>query len=185
MSKVKKLVLSSLLIAALIILRQIVPLLSLSNMRISFAFIPMMLSAILMGPAWSAAVCTIGDVIGSLLFPRGGAFFLGYTLSDCLTGLIYGFFLYNTKNNRQFLFRLITGRFIVLVFINLGLNSLWLYITLKSAAPVLQTARLISNTVMFPVEAGAMFFIKQFLDAPIKKFLYETADTADDKMEVQ
>ena len=53
-----------------------------------------MLSAIILGPKYSTVLAGLADLIGALLFPFG-SFFIGYTISALLTGLVYGLFLYN------------------------------------------------------------------------------------------
>jgi ECF transporter S component (folate family) len=178
MSKVNKLVLASLLLAILIVVERLVSVQT-QFLRISFAYVPIMLCAILLGPAWSAGIAALGDVIGALLFPKG-AFFPGFTLSALLTGLIHGLFLYNTKNNKQFLLRVILSTFTVLVFIHIGLTSLWLVIMYKKAFIAFASARVISAAILIPIEAGTIFLLKVFLDPAIKKFLVSSKNTDDD-----
>jgi ECF transporter S component (folate family) len=168
-TRVKKLVLAGLLLAVLVVVERLVSI-ETQFLRITFAYVPIMLSGILLGPAWSGAVAALGDVIGMILFPKG-AYFPGFTVSAFLTGLVYGLFLYNTKNNRQFFLRLMAGTFIVAVFIHIGLNSLWLVIMYKRAFVAFASARVIASAITFPIEVGTMFILKRFLDAPIKKFL--------------
>ena len=174
MSKVKKLVLASLLLAILIIVERLISVQT-QFLRISFAYVPIMLCAILLGPAWSSGVAALGDLIGALLFPKG-AFFPGFTLSALLTGLIHGLLLYNTKNNRQFLVRLIISTFTVLVFIHIGLTSLWLVIMYKRAFIAFASARIVAAAILLPIEAGTIFLLKVFLDPAIKKFLISSRD---------
>jgi ECF transporter S component (folate family) len=180
-TKVKKLVLASLLLTVLIVVERLVSI-ETQFLRVSFAYVPIMLSGILLGPVWSGAVAALGDMIGMIMFPKG-AYFPGFTLSAFLTGLIHGLFLFNTKDNRQFLIRLIAGTFIVLLCIHTGLNSLWLVIMYKKAFAVFAPARVIAAVIMFPIQTGTMFLLKLFLDAPIKKFLNRDCyhdDTADE-----
>ncbi|MDR2343304.1 MAG: folate family ECF transporter S component [Spirochaetaceae bacterium] len=174
MPKVKKLVLASLLLAILIIVERLVSVQT-QFLRISFAYVPIMLCAILLGPAWSAGIAALGDLIGALLFPKG-AFFPGFTLSALLTGLIHGLLLYNTKNNRQFLVRLIISTFTVLVFVHIGLTSLWLVIMYKRAFIAFASTRIVSAAILIPIEAGTIFLLKVFLDPVIKTFLASGRD---------
>jgi ECF transporter S component (folate family) len=178
MSKIKKLVLASLLLAILIVVERLVSVQT-QFLRISFAYVPIMLCAILLGPAWSAGVAALGDVIGALLFPKG-AFFPGFTLSALLTGLIHGLFLYNTKNNRQFLLRVILSTLTVLIFVHTGLTSLWLVIMYKKAFLAFASTRIISALILIPIEAGTIFFLKVFLDPAIKKFHASIKDAEDE-----
>ncbi|MDR2802661.1 MAG: folate family ECF transporter S component [Treponema sp.] len=168
MSKVNKLVLASLLLAILIVVERLVSIQT-QFLRISFAYVPIMLCAILLGPAWSAGIAALGDLIGALMFPKG-PFFPGFTLSALLTGLIHGLLLYNTKNNKQFLLRLVISAFTVLVFIHIGLTSFWLVIMYKRAFIAFASTRVIAAAALLPIEVGTMFLLKIFLDPVIKTY---------------
>jgi ECF transporter S component (folate family) len=178
MSKVRKLVLASLLLAILIVVERLVSI-QMQFLRVSFAYVPIMLCAILLGPAWSAGMAALGDLIGATLFPKGG-FFIGFTLSALLTGLIHGLLLYNTKNNRQFLLRLILSTCIVLIFIHIGLTSLWLVIMYKRAFIAFASTRVISAAIMIPIEIGTIFLLKVFLDPAIKRFIAQNEERDED-----
>ncbi|MDR1909005.1 MAG: folate family ECF transporter S component [Spirochaetaceae bacterium] len=173
MTKVKKLVLASLLLAMLIVVERLISIQT-PILRVSFAYVPIMLSGMLLGPAWSTLVAVLGDLLGMLLFPKA-AFFIGYTLSAALTGLVYGLFLYNAGTRKQFLLRLIISNLAVLVFISLGLTSLWIAITLRRAFWALLPPRILSAAIRFPIETGSMFALKVFLEKPLRKYLYDDA----------
>jgi ECF transporter S component (folate family) len=177
-SKVNKLVLASLLLAILIVLERLVSIQT-QFLRVSFAYVPITLTAILLGPAWSAGVAALGDVIGALFLPKG-SFFPGFTLSAALTGLIHGLFLYNAKNNRQFLIRLILSTFTVLLFIHIGLTSLWLVIMYKRAFVAFASTRVISAAILLPIEIGTVFMLKQFLEPIVKRFFKAAAVSEND-----
>jgi ECF transporter S component (folate family) len=180
MTKVKKLVLGSLLLAALIVVERLVSIQT-PILRISVAYVPLILSGILLGWRWSTLIAVLGDLLGMLLFPKG-AYFPGYTLSAALTGLVYGLLLYKsiTKSNREFLIRLIVSNLIVLVFISIGLTSFWIVLTVKKAFVAILPMRLISAAIRFPVETGTMFLLKIFLAGPVNKFLYDAEDAGAD-----
>ena len=81
MRKNKKIILSAILLALLIILSRFLSVKT-PILKISFSFVPTMLCAIWLGPKWTVLVNVLGDLIGATLFPSG-AFFIGYTiLSD-------------------------------------------------------------------------------------------------------
>lgn len=157
MSKLKKLVLASLLLACQIILGRFLSIKT-PIIVISFAFIPKILSGILLGPWWTMLLGVLSDLIGALLFPFG-AYFVGYTISSGLTGLIYGLLLYNAhkQSNKKFIIRLCLAVFIPIVVCNALLNSLWIYITTKKAIMLILPTRLIKQLVMFPIEVVVMF----------------------------
>ncbi len=83
MSKTKKIVLAGILLALLLVLSRFLSIKT-PILVISFSFVPIMMSAILLGPKYSTLIAALGDLIGALLFPFG-AYFPGYTLSQALT----------------------------------------------------------------------------------------------------
>lgn len=61
--------------------------------RIGFGFIPVAMVAIMYGPWFAGGAYALGDILGMLIFPKG-AYFPGFTLTACLTGIIFGLILY-------------------------------------------------------------------------------------------
>jgi ECF transporter S component (folate family) len=171
MPKVKKVVLAGLLLAVLIVFQRLIPMQT-PFLRISFAYVPIILIGTLLGPVWGAIIGVVGDLLGMLFMPRG-SFFPGFTLNALLTGIVYGTLLYNRPNNKSYLTRLIISVLIVNLFINLGLNTLWLSIMSKRAFWALVAARMVANFIQIPIKIGSMFAIKIFLDKPIKKYLLD------------
>lgn len=78
-SKTKKIILSALLLATLFILSRILSIKT-SLFVISLSFIPIMISAIYLGPKYTALIAGLGDLIGAILFPFG-AYFPGFTIT--------------------------------------------------------------------------------------------------------
>lgn len=66
-------------------------------LKVGLGFVPVIIAAILYGPATSALVYGLSDFIAANLFPKG-AYFPGFTLSCVLMGAVYGLFLYSKKN---------------------------------------------------------------------------------------
>lgn len=62
-------------------------------MRFSTSFIPVVIAARKFGVGAGVAVYGLGDLIGSIVFPTGGAFFPGYTVTAAIVGLIFGLYL--------------------------------------------------------------------------------------------
>ena len=126
MSKNKKIILTSTLLATLIILSRFLSIKT-PILKISFAFIPTMLCAIWLGAKWTVLLNVLADIIGATLFPTG-PFFIGYTISTAISGLIYGLLLYKKEENsytdKQFLIRLIIAVVLVTGISNIGLNTL-------------------------------------------------------------
>lgn len=160
MSKTKKMILSALMITLSIVLSRFLsiktPLLS-----ISFAFVPVVLSAIWLGPKYTCLIAGISDVVGAVLFPFG-EFFVGFTISSILAGLIYGLILYKKQGeltSKQLIVRLIAATILVNLFINMGLNTLWLVIMYDKAFFVVLGGRIIKELIMIPIEVITIFLI--------------------------
>lgn len=115
--------------------------------RIGFTFIPVALSAIMLGPIFSGISAALADIIGMMLFPSG-TYFPGFTVTAFLSGVVYGVFLYKTVN----LFRISAAVIIISLFVNLGLDTVWLWLITGKGIAILLPARLIKCTVMIPIQ---------------------------------
>lgn len=182
MSKIKKIIIAGLLLATTIVLSRFLSIKT-PIVVISFSFIPLMLSGILLGPWWTMMIAGLADLIGELLFPFG-AYFVGYTITSLLTGFVYGLFLHRKDeklNNKKFVLKLIISCLIVLIVCNGLINSLWIYITSKKAIMAILPTRLLKQIVMLPIEVVIMFFINLGLDKMgIYKKLFSSYDDIDD-----
>lgn len=63
------------------------------SMRFSLSFIPVVIAARYFGIMGSMTVYGLGDFLGAIVFPTGGAFQIGFTITAAVAGLIYGIFL--------------------------------------------------------------------------------------------
>ena len=85
----------AMLIALTFVLERFVPPINLPSIRLSFAFIPMMLCGMLFGPLWGAAAYGIADILG---WPIMGLTPLPLILlSRILSGFIFGLVLHRDK----------------------------------------------------------------------------------------
>ncbi|MHC6204005.1 folate family ECF transporter S component [Breznakiellaceae bacterium SP9] len=174
MPKVKKVVLAGLLLAILIVFERFISV-ETQILRLSIAYVPVILIATLLGPVWGGLIGVLADLLGMMLMPKA-SFFAGFTLNALLTGVVYGVFLYNRPTNKSYLVRLIISVLIVHIFIHLGLTTLWLSIMYKRAFIVMLAGRLVANIIEIPIEIYSMFAIKIFMDKPVKKYLYEDTE---------
>jgi ECF transporter S component (folate family) len=136
--------------------------------RIGFGFIPIAFSAILFGPVIGGLTAAIADVIGMIVFPKG-AYFPGFTLSAFLGGAIYGLFLH--KKQITILNVTISVLFITL-FVDLGLNTLWLSMITGKAAVALLIPRIYKSAVMLPVQTAAIYVLWKYIGSYIDKSNY-------------
>lgn len=116
--------------------------------QINLSFVPVVLAALLFGPLPAAIVGALADFLGAILFPAG-AFFPGFTLTAFLAGLVYGFFLYKKP---AALWRSIAAVLFITVVLNMGLNTLWLWITTKDGAWGILATRIPKYFLVAPVQ---------------------------------
>ena len=168
MSKNKKIILSGLLLAMIIILSRFLSIKT-PIVTISFSFVPTMLCAIWLGPKWTILINVLADLIGATLFPYG-SFFIGYTITSAVAAAIYGLLLHrkeeNTDTDKQFIIRVILAVVLVTVVANIGLNTLWLSLTTGKAFMVLIASRIVKELVMVPIKIIVMIFLERVLRKP-------------------
>ena len=117
-------------------------------MRIGFTFIPIVVSAMMFGPFFSGISAGLADIIGMMLFPSG-SYFPGFTFTAFLSGLVYGAILYNKNVN---IFRISISVIIIAIFINLGLDTVWLWMITGKGIMVLLPSRIIKCLIMIPLQ---------------------------------
>lgn len=168
MKKIKKIIISALLLAAAIVINRFLSI-NTSIVSIGFTFVPLMLAGIILGWKYSLVIAALTDLIGALLFPFG-TYFVGYTISSALTGLVYGLFLYREefKIDKKFMIRLIIAILIVCIFINGGLNTLWLVITSKKAFLAILPTRVLKQLLMIPIMFITMVSLGKLLEKQIE-----------------
>ena len=172
MSKIKKTILASMLLAILIILNRFISIKT-EVLVISFSFVPIMMSAIWLGPKYTAAIAALGDLIGALLFPFG-PYFPGFTVSSAISGLIYGLFLYNNgkeMSNKKLLIRLTVSSIIQLIAVNIFLTSLWIHILYGKAYLVIMASRATTQIIMIPIHIITIYGLEKFSRPYVKKYL--------------
>jgi len=123
--------------------------------RISFSFLSIALFSLLYGPLRGGIVAAVADILGCLFFAPG-LFFPGFTLSSFTTGMIYGYFLHNKKIT---LLRISLASVVVLLCVDLCLNTLWLSILYHKAAELFLLGRLIKCSVFLPIQIATIYVI--------------------------
>ncbi len=151
----RDLIIISMLMALTIVLERNLSIQTL-GVRISFGFVPVACTAILYGPVISGVSYALADFIGISLFPTGGGYFPGFTITALLTGAVYGVCLYNRKKNFLNVGLAVS---IICLLLNLGLDTLWLYILLKDGVVAYIPGRITKALVMIPVQFTIIRFI--------------------------
>lgn len=175
LTKSRKLILSAMLLSILLVLSRFLSI-KLPFLVISFSFIPMMLAGIYLGPKYSAIICGLADLIGSIVFPFG-AYFPGFTLSLALMGFVYGLFLYKkpgeTRKDSTFIIQLIVSSIIVLGGIRIFLESAFLNLLYGKAYLAIVASRVVTQLIMLPIEVITIFSLEKLLRPFVKKYLYK------------
>ena len=115
-------------------------------LRIGFGFLPIAIAGMAFGPVWGGICGGVGDILGMIIYPSG-AYFPGFTLTACLTGIIFGIFLFRKYN----IIRLIGAAAFVCVILNLLLDTLWLDIMYGSGYLALLPARAVKCFLNIPI----------------------------------
>ena len=174
-TKSKKIVLSAMLLSILLVLSRFLSIKS-SFLVISFSFIPIMLAGIYLGPKYACLIASLGDLIGAILFPFG-AYFSGFTITAGLMGFIYGLFLYKKPGeevkNFKFIIKLIISSIIVLFGIKIFIESAFLNIMYGKAYFAVIASRIVTQSIMLPVQVITIFLLEKSLRFFVKKYLYK------------
>lgn len=91
------------------------------SIRFSFSFIPVVIAARCFGPVGGMLVYGLGDFLGAIIFPTGGAYFPGFTLTAAVSGLIYGLYLGKKTSNLRIVLSVLTSQ----ILCTLMMNSYW------------------------------------------------------------
>ena len=173
MSKIKKIVLASLLFALTVVIARFMSI-NTEILVIGFSFIPIALAGYYLGPKYGMIVAGLADLVGANLFPFG-PYFVGFTISAICKGLIYGFGLYKKEemSKKELLIRIIISSFTVLLIVDTLMNTAWLMITKGEAFSVILSSRILTQVVMFPIQIVTLFTLINALKPIAKKYLYE------------
>ena len=107
------------------------------NIKIGFAFVPVAIAALLLGPLWAGITAALADFLGAMLFPVG-PYFPGFTLTAFLMGACYGLFLHRKQSLVRVLGAVAVHQFVL----SLLLNTLWISLLYDSPFGPLLVSRL-------------------------------------------
>lgn len=159
----RPLVISSLFATISIVLTQFLsfylPFLGNNSVRVGFGHIPLLLAGLLLGPLWGAATGAVADFVGAIVFPFGGAYFPGFTITAMLTGLLPGLLKKAAGNRRLSWPQLLLIMLVTEVISSIFINTLWLsmmygmdYIaTLMVRLPVTLCMCLVYTIIIWPL----------------------------------
>jgi len=120
--------------------------------RIGFSGIPNRIVDFLFGPIVGGIFGGMMDVLKFIAKPTG-PFFFGFTIDAILSGVIYGCFLYKKPLTW---WRVLIPEILVKVFINCGLNTLWISMLYGKGFLALLPGRVIKNAIMLPIDTAIL-----------------------------
>ena len=132
--------------------------------KIGIVELPNLVIDFLFGPAVGGIFAGVMDILKYLANPAG-PFFPGFTISAVAGGVIFGFFLYGRKLSIK---RLVVAEILVKIFVNIGLNTLWLNILYHKAILAILPARIVSNILQLPVDILVIYMVLQSIDKTMK-----------------
>ena len=158
------------LMIAMRLIIEMIPSIKMGNLvQIGFGFIGAALAGVILGPYRAAVVGFFVDILGNFLRGEASNFFPGFTLTAVLGGLIYGYCLYRKKLTLP---RIFVTVFIITLVINLGLNSLWIYIMTQKAFSAFMGIRILKNIISLPLNTVILYvlFRNQTMQQMIEKY---------------
>ena len=128
----KMLVIAALMIALRVSMKwTVIPLAPNLNINVGAPLVNAM-GAMIFGPVMAALAACVSDLLGFLLFPQGGTYFLPYMFVEVAGSVLFAMFFYRAKVTVT---RVILARFSMDLFVNIILNSLvsmWYYAVILS-----------------------------------------------------
>lgn len=106
-----------------------------SFFKLGFQLLPIIFVAIYLGCKYSIMVSVISDILGAYLFPKG-QYFIGFTITALVAGIIFGILLYKCEN----IYKVVIAVVLYTLICSLFLNTMWIsYLNNISFAKVLFT----------------------------------------------
>ena len=132
-----------------------------NTLKVGFSFIAIGLLGYYFGPFKAAIANVIADVISNVVMPSAGGFFLGFTFSALVAGLIYGFMLYNHKVT---VWRNFVTVLLITVVVNTGMNTLWINMMTNIPYVTLLIPRLAKEAFSLVYQTGLLYIVLKWID---------------------
>lgn len=133
------------------------------NLKISFGFLPLVITAILLGPAEAGIVGALADFLGTIIFPTG-PYFPGLTLTALITGIVWGLFFHKKVTLPRVICATAINNFIF----SMLLNGYWISILYGSPYAGILQVRLPQACLMFMIEIVVIPVLQEVLFKRIK-----------------
>lgn len=117
--------------------------------RIGFGFLPVAICGMMFGPISAMTAGVLGDLIGYFLWPSGGGYFIGFTISAGIRGLIFGYML-KTRGFKHI--NIIVAALLTSVCLTLLLDTYWLTLLIGKGYMALLPSRAIQAVYTLVVQ---------------------------------
>ena len=122
--------------------------------------IPNQIVDYLFGPITGGLFAGILDLVKYFMKPDG-AFFFGFTFNAMLAAFIYGCFYYRQKLTLK---RVLIAKLVVVLVVNVVLNTLWLDMLYGKGFLAILPARAVKNLIMWPIDSFIFFTITRLIE---------------------
>ena len=147
LKSVPALAMSAMLAALALILNSVATINLGPYIKIGFSGIPNQIVDYLFGPVTGGLFAGILDIVKYFMRPDGG-FFFGFTFNAMLAAFIYGCFYYRQKLTLK---RVLIAKLVVILIVNVLLNTLWLDMLYGKGFLAILPARALKNLIMWPI----------------------------------
>lgn len=128
--------------------------------KIGFSGLPNQVVDYLFGPVSGALFAGVLDVVKYFIKPDG-PFFFGFTFNAMAGAFIYGCFYYRHKIT---FWRVLLAKLIVVVFINILLNTLWLDMLYGKGFLAILPIRALKNLIMWPIDSAIYYMFLRLIE---------------------
>lgn len=161
--KTKTVAVCAMIIAINVVLSFFVPVFG-DYLKIEFGFVTLPVISMMFGPITGCIVGMIQDIVGLIIKPTGGLL-LTLTMTDGITGMIYGMMFYKRKVS---FVRIFLTQLIIVVAVNIVLNTIALAPTVASGFVGILPSRIIKNILLLPVQSVIMYALLKTIGRKIR-----------------
>lgn len=129
------------------------------NLYIFFTYLVTSVGSMIYGPVLGLLTGFVTDILGYFLHPNG-AFFLGYTIGEMLSGMVYALFFFRARIS---VLRVALCRGFVDVFVNVGLGCLWSAMLYGKGYYYYLVKSVVKNAVLLPIEVILLIVVLQMV----------------------
>ncbi len=132
------------------------PVFGIWSVRVDFVFLATFIMGWWFGPWWAGLAAVICDLVNTLILGGSGTYFVGFTISAFLGGVIYGVFFY--RQNMSW-WRVIMATLIIMLVVNVFLNTLWLTILYKTPFWGILPIRILKDLILTPIQVLLVYWL--------------------------